>query len=223
MTDVAALWARAARCYRQVELLDDACRCFEQAGAHASAADLHERQQRWAQAALGYAAARRWSAAASCHLRAGQAEAAAECWLQADEPLQAAWALAEHAHRFERASALVLPLAPSSPGEEVLRTLVLARCESGRATTRRSAARHLRSAAGSLSRLGPGPMRERALEWAQAVARSLARPDLAAALHAAAVGCSALHARERWEAWATAALGDATGVPLDEGIDAQTE
>ena len=63
-------------------------------------------------------------------------------------------------------------------------------------------------------------------EWttrAAAIAEILDRPDLSATAHALAATLGLSQARSRWEQWAIARLGDATGVPAPENDGETTD
>jgi hypothetical protein len=217
----AELLRRAANCYLGSDRVDDACRCFEQLGDDARAARLHERRGRWLSAARGYERAGIWTDAARCYERGQLPSAAAECLLKAGDRLQAAWLLAQQAGRWQRAHWLVQEMTSAAPAETLARELVLARCEAAGGHPRAAATR-LRQV---LSRLGElsGPDRQRLETWAFAVAECLHRPDLTASLHAAAVTAGTPGAERRWESWALATLGDATGIPLARSTSATLE
>lgn len=212
------LLARAASCYVRAGWTHEAIRCFERMGRHAEAARLYEQLELWPEAARAYVVAGAWSHAARCFLRAGDPASAAEYLLRAGDDLEAGWILAHRLHRFRRARAVVEPAAAQHPSTEAARELVLARCEAGNGEPR-PAARRVRKVIAQLGDLGPGPGRQRAEEWAAAVADSLGRPDLVARLYAEADRVEMPGAVERWEAWATGALGDASGIPLKEEAD----
>ncbi len=212
----AELMLRAAACYARAGWAPEACRCYERSGHHAEAARLYQARGLWAPAAGAYALASAWRDAARCYLQAGEPGPAAECLLKAGETLEAAWILAEDLHRFQRARVLVRDLETDSATAAATRELVLARCEAGLKEAE-AGARRLRRVIGHLGELDPGPGRERSELRAVAVARGLRRPDLQAQVHAAAENAGIHGAAERWEAWAVATLGDASGVPVDEG------
>lgn len=212
MSEAASLLEKARQCYLAAGWLDDACRLSEQLGDHARAGQLHERQERWEAAAEAYVRAGLWREAARCFERCGRTRDAAECLLKAGEPLAASWLLAETAHRFAHAREIAEQIVPTSPPEELLRTLVVARCEAGTGE-HPAAARRLRRAMADLGRLEGALERRRVEDWAVAVAQSLRRPDLTALVYAAAFAAGNVGAAERWEIWARQSLGDASGVP----------
>jgi hypothetical protein len=212
---------RAANCYLCADRVDDACRCFEQLGDDARAARLHERQGRWLQAARGYERAGIWTDAARCYEHCQLPGEAAECSLKAGDRLQAAWLLAQQAGRWQRARWLVQELTPVAPAEMLALELVLARCEVAGGHPQAAATR-LRQVIRRLGELS-GLDRQRVESWAFAVAECLHRPDLTASLHAVAVTAGTPGAERRWESWALATLGDATGIPLDRSASATLE
>ncbi len=212
----ADLLARAASCYARAGWNREACRCFEQTGQHAEAARLYEIMELWPPAAEAYVLAGAWSSAARCYLRAGEPAPAAEYLLKAGEPLEAGWVLAEHLHRFQRARAVVDDAATPHVSDEAARELVLARCEAG-SRQPGPAAKRLRRVIAGFGELGPGFGRQRIEDRVVAVASTLGRPDLAARLYAAVNAAQVPGAVERWEAWALETLGDATGIPMNEG------
>jgi hypothetical protein len=212
------LLARAASCYVRAGWKHEAVRCFEQTGQQAEAARLYEDLELWPAAASAYVLAGVWSSAARCFLRADDAASAAKYLLQADELLEAGWVLAERLHRFRRARAVVEPVATTHASDEAARQLVLARCDAGDGQSK-PAAKRLGQVIRGFGKLDPGPGRGRVEEWTVAVAASLGRADLVSRLYAVASGAEIPGAVERWEAWAVETLGDATGIPMNEGVD----
>ncbi len=212
------LLACAASCYARAGWNHEACRCYEQTEQHAEAARLYESMELWPAAANAYVLAGAWSSAARCYLRAGDPASAAEYLLKAGELLDAGWVFAERLHRFRRARSVVDPVATEHASDEAARDLVLARCDAGSRQPAR-AAKRLRQVIDNFGELAPGPGRQRVEEWAAAVAASLGRPDLASRLYAAANAAEVPGAIERWEAWALETLGDATGIPMNEGVE----
>lgn len=208
------LFLRAARCYAGSGWLAEAGRCFERAGRPLEAARLYEQRGEWTAAARAYGRAGEWAGAARCHLRAGEPEAAVECLERAGQRIEAAWLLADTLHRFARARALVEPLAPEAVPDVLRRETALARCEAGAGEARAAAVR-LRGAIRRLGEHPAGPGQTDLADWMLAVARSLGRTDLEALVHAAAYRAGAPGAAERWERWALATLGDASGVPVE--------
>jgi hypothetical protein len=215
MSDRQSLLLRAAECYLGAGLRDDACRCLEQAGDFAGAARQYESLGRPEQAAAAYQHGRLWREAARCFLACDRPLDAAQSLQNADDPLGAAWVLADLAQRYDRARALAQTATPAGdrPAQVLAHQLVLARCEAGNGNRRRAAdllAGQLRTLAG----LGPDCEPERLLDWALAIAASLDRADLASDLFAVARQSGAFHDLEqRWETWAMARLGMAEGVP----------
>jgi tetratricopeptide (TPR) repeat protein len=213
MTDRAGLLNRAANCYFSAGYIDDACRCFEQSGNVTQAARLHEQQGRQEEAARLYHAARAWTDAARCYQNCDQTETAADCLEQAGDRLGAAWLLADRMRYQERVRVLLAGIdtvaTTAVPGCE----LVAARCELA-AGYALAAAAHLHRAIAALGARPLNPDRPRLESWAFTLAESLRRPDLIATLHAAAVLAGTQGAERRWERWALATLGDATGIPL---------
>ena len=217
MSTRSELLRRAAHCYLVARWDDDACRCLEDAADHAAAARLHEQARRWGPAARHYALAQDWPGAARCHLKLGRPEEAAEALVRAGDSLRAAWVLAEHAGHYTRALATLVGVAAERPADRLAHDLVVVRCEAGRGEPA-SAAHRLAGAVEGLRSLGHGFDRERVEEWAFAVGRVLRRFDLIALIHAAAVTARVPGAPRRWEEWATATLGDATGVPREDDL-----
>lgn len=216
MSQRVELLRRAANCYLGAELLDAACHCFEQLGDAARAARLHERQQRWEAAARHYELAQAWTDAARCYQQAGLPLAAANCLIQAGDSLAAAWLLADQGQRGTRARTLAQAAPVPTLARQLAQTLVLARCDLAAGQTEAAATR-LQAVVNHLRELVPGPERERVENWAFVLADGMRRPDLAASLHAAAVLAGVPGAERRWECWALATLGDATGIPLATG------
>lgn len=212
MSQAPSLLDKALQCYLAAGWLDDACRVSEQLGDFARAGQLHERQGRSEEAAKAYARAGLWREAARCFERCDRPAEAADCLLKAGENLAASWLLAERAHRFVHALDVAQRLAPASPGEELFRELVVARCEAGTGE-HGAAARRLRAAMAKLKDLESVQERLRCEEWTVAVARNLRRPDLTALAFAAAFQAGNPGAEERWEIWAMETLGDASGIP----------
>ncbi|MCP5419575.1 MAG: hypothetical protein H6970_04275 [Gammaproteobacteria bacterium] len=204
---------RAARCYLQAGLLDEACRCFERLPDARQAALLHERQRRWAQAAAWYERVPAWKEAARNHERCEQYEAAAQCWLQAGERLLAAWTLADRASRISRVRELLSGFEPAGSVQALELRLIRARCLAGE-EERPVAARCLRDVVAGLADLDESAARQRPVDWAVRVAEALRRPDLAALTYATAVQVGISGSSERWTAWARDTLGDVTGIPM---------
>jgi tetratricopeptide (TPR) repeat protein len=208
---------RAAHCYLSADLLDDACRCFEQLEDYARAARLHERQERWEPAARCYERARTWADAARCYLQCALPEEAARCLLKTDNSLDAAWILAEQAHRFERAYDISQAIMPTGLAEALAVKLITARCQAGWQHPEQAVV-ILGDVLRRLAELEANPERQRLETWALTVAEVLQRPDLSATFHAAAVVAGTPGAVRRWEVWALQHLGDATGVPLENAL-----
>ncbi len=217
----AELLRRAANCYLSAARVDDACRCFEQLQEHARAARLHEHQERWLAAARGYEQAGLWQDAARCYERCDWPNEAAACLLQSGERLPAAWLLVDRAQRWRRAHLLAQEITPDSLADRLALELLLARCETAGGHARAAAVR-LQRVIEQFDQLSPGPARQRVEAWAFSVTDHLQRPDLCAALHAATVAAGSPGAARRWESWALATWGDATGVPL-EPIEEDTQ
>lgn len=150
-----ALLRRAVLCYRQAGANDDACRCLEQLGDWSAAAFLHEQARRWLQAARCFEGAAQWPSAARCYQAAHEPEPAARCLIAAGDYLEAGWLLAQEAHRFDRARAVLARVQPHSPADELALALALARCSNRQ--QRGDAGAVLRQAAAALPRLTAGP------------------------------------------------------------------
>jgi hypothetical protein len=211
------LLERAARCYRDAGWTLDACRCYESVGQAVEAARLYESGGFFADAARAFTAAQEFTMAAGCFLRAREPGNAAEAWIAAGNALEAAWVLADLLQRDERARRLVQDLDLASPEDSATRELILARCEAA-AKDPKPAARRLRQVLDRLGELVPGQGRSELELRALAVASALARPDLEVLVHAAATRHGSRGAASRWEAWAMATLGDASGVPLEKEL-----
>lgn len=207
------LLGRATRLYREAKLDGDACRCLERAGDFAAAGWLHRDGHRFAEAAACFERGGQWLPAAQAHETARTFDDAARCYQAAGQPLTAAWLLAHHLGRPERALALVAALPVDDPSTELGRALVRARCRA--ATRPRDAAREIRRvvtalATGTLSASAQGGVIARAL----ALAETINRPDLSAALFAVHPG-----AVSDWAVWASERLGSADGVPAPDPFD----
>ncbi len=213
-TEREALFAKAADCYRRAGYYDGACRCLELFGDFAAAGSLHEQARRWTEGARCYEEAGHWDAAARCHLADGEPVDGARCLVAAGRHLEAGWILAHEAHRFDRARATLARVKPETPEETLARDLAVARCEARK--ERNDAGRAVVRAAAELAALGPGPGRDRIVDWALTIADVLDRPDLAAQLQAAAVEAGLPESVKRWETWALARLGSAEGIPVLE-------
>nr|VFK60933.1 MAG: hypothetical protein BECKTUN1418D_GA0071000_11395 [Candidatus Kentron sp. TUN] len=122
------LLSRAAHCYREAGLDDDACRCLEGADNYYAAATLHEQAERWESAARCFEKTEQWPRAARCYFLARRPMDSARCHLADDNPLTAAWILAHHAHRFEHARAILTEFTPAGYWQELTLMLAEARC-----------------------------------------------------------------------------------------------
>jgi tetratricopeptide (TPR) repeat protein len=222
MPTQAELLSKASRCYLAAGWADEACRCFEVLGNHPAAGRLHEQGRRFELAAFQYELAQDWQGAARCYLSLGQPDRAGDALIKAGDLLHAAWILAEHAHLFERARNVLAGFASEVETQQLAADLVLARCEAGRGAFP-EAARRLARASLRLSELRPAPERGRVEDWALAVGEALARWDLIAQIHAAAVTAGVLGAVARWEAWALKTFNDTTGIPVIEDKDPLAE
>lgn len=204
------LLARAAQCYRSAGLEQDACRCLERAGNFSGAGQIHEQAERWSEAAHCFEQARQWPLAARCFLAAGMPEDGARSQLAAGNHLEAAWAYAHHAHRFEAARAALIGYAATGAEQELALLLAQARC----AVPQKGgvAARLLHQVCARLGELAEGSGRKRVIDWAFALGHEvLDRPDLMIELMCAACGAN-IDIRERWESWARQRLGGTEGM-----------
>lgn len=220
-----SLLLRAASLYLREGQRDAACRCLERAGDHARAAALHDQDGRHQAAAAGYERAEMWSAAARAHAAAAQRDPrhyadAARCHEAAGEIAEAAWLLAHHLGQRERALALLAtmpepetpaPGAPRFSREALLPALIRARCHT--ATRPREAAALIRHITQAIGRRDGFVLDLPLLTRAQALAESLHRPDLTAALFAAISATGHAPLTEAWAAWARERLGSAEAVP----------
>jgi hypothetical protein len=214
---------RAAECYARAGWDEDVCRVYGGLGDDRRAAPYLERLGRWAQAAGCYERVTQWNDAARCHVQAERFDDAADCLLKAGEALQAAWLLADRAHRYRRAEIEVGRAADRTDHDRLAKELILARCEAATGDEERAVGR-LRDVTERLRTLPADAPRGTLLDWGLVVAERLRRPDLTALLFAAAVAAGLHKAEERWEAWALEVLGDATGVPLPpEGLEEAAE
>lgn len=213
MTKPPDLLVRAALCYEQTGDYAQAARCHEEAGHPLKAAELWEQAKDPVRAAECWQRARRPRRAARCLLAAGRYEAAAECFEQAHDLLRAGWTLVTLTRSFATAEQLFAVARTTSAGErlrrELGRNLAVARSYGETGTL-------LTTLAGVPDRLGSlAPARERAETevWAVTAADHVGRPDLGALVFAASYRAGVTGCADRWQRWATSALGDTTGVP----------
>ncbi len=218
MSARAKLLHNAARCYLSASMRNDACRCFELSGDALQAAKIHEEEKRWEKAAPLYRAAHAWREAARCFQRCGMPLDAGQCFLNAKDLTMSAWSFADGARLYDRARSLLRRMNPDQPTGRVMHDIILSRCEAGNGSRAR-AVKLLRATISRFPQLDTAPSRVQAEEWTMVVARHLRRPDLTAAIHAAAHAAGFPDAARRWEAWAMEALGDAAGVPETESED----
>jgi formylglycine-generating enzyme required for sulfatase activity len=207
------LLRKAIQCYFKADMLDDACRCLELLD-NEQTTPLYEQHQSWQQAAEAYQRTERWHKAAHCYLRCEQPVKAGECFLNAEDHFQAAWTFAEHAHLFYRALNLVHSLPMVSELDELIRDVIIARCDVGRRRREEEAGMSLYRMVRRFFELELNPRCHQLEAWAVTVASLMDRPDLIASTYAAAYHVGVPEAEKRWEAWALKRLGDATGVPL---------
>ncbi|MCP4220337.1 MAG: hypothetical protein GY765_37245 [bacterium] len=137
---------------------------------------------------------------------------AAQCLLNIKDYLHAAWLFAEHAGLFNRARSVLREVNPENVVEELTYDVIMARCEKGNGLAS-TAVELLNAVITRFGELDKGPDRRRIEEWTMAVIKHLGRPDLSAAMFAAAYAAGFHEVEQRWEDWALQNLGDAAGVP----------
>ncbi len=213
----------AARCYQQIERLDDACRCFELAGDDAVVGRLHAQGGRHARAVSAFLRAGLWQEAAKSYLQLGQYREAADCLLSTGQTLRAAWIFADGAGEPSRARDLLRISGVATETQALAVAVVEARCDAAHPTRRRSAARRLWEVVEAIESEN-GAIHGRDLrEWSIATAAALHRPDLQARLHAAAFRARVPGALKQWERWALEHHGNAEGLPRENDFVAGEE
>ncbi len=223
MADRIELLQSAARCYQQVERLDDACRCFELAGDAAVAGRLHAQAGRHARAVAAFRRAELWQEAAESHLQLGQYRQAAGCLLRVRQTLRAAWIFADGAGEPSRARELLRTLKVADGTDALAVAVVEARCEAAFPIRRRSAVRRLLEVIEAIES-ETGAVHGRDLrEWSMKTAAAFRRPDLQARLHAAAFSARVPGALKQWERWAFEQYGNAEGLPRESDFAAGEE
>lgn len=212
MSERARLLRKASQCYLNEGLVQDACRCLEAMDDYIKAGKLYEQEGEWLNAARAFEKAAVWSEAARCYQQVEAYENAARCFVQAGDTLQAAWFYAGFVHQFKHARRILQEYPVDTLGEQLLVNSILARCESGEGNIAK-ASQYLDEIIRRFGEVEAMAERGRLETWSLAAAESLHRPDLCAALFAAAYRAGVPMAEQRWEAWALRALGDANGIP----------
>lgn len=223
------LLAQAALCFEQAGLPLKAAGCRERTGELVAAAALFRDGGELARAASCYDRAGHPAEAASCLLALGRPGDAAELWLRAGRPVEAAWVLAIDARRPQEARAVLadrgVPAAPAgTPGGTVSPTAVPGLGEELRSRLAQGVCSALErrpdpliavlhEVGERLPAVAPASDQERLVRWAVQAADHLHRPDLAAAVFAAAYRCRLRGTAARWREWSLAALGGAAGIP----------
>lgn len=209
------LLKRAAFCYAMAQWHGDACRVFEEVGDFKSAAFYHEREERWSLAAQCYSNASDWENAARCFLSAKDPDRAADCYLKAGKKLLAAWLLAHLSKKYINARNIIQDLQKDKSDLIIGNELVIARCEAGQQEAVASAKR-LRRVLINLDNTDQHIQWTNWIEWSQAIAEILQRPDLMIEIHAIAYRLNIPQARENWLRWANKNLGDVVGIPFEK-------
>jgi tetratricopeptide (TPR) repeat protein len=211
----ADLLDQAARCYQRAELHADAGRCYRDAGRMVLAGRAYQDAGDLANAAECLRAGAEFTAAAELYERLDRPEDAALCWERARDPLRAGWVLATRTRRVGRAARLLRGVGDSDPATRLRKELALGVCGARGEGRVEPLERALLRCERDLAEIRAG----RALveEWAVRAADLLGRHDLSARIFAASHRAGTRDAARRWREWAVDTLGDAFGVPADEG------
>jgi hypothetical protein len=204
MVPDSSLLARAAACYLDAELPQDAARCYRAAGAYRTAAELWETLEVFGEAARDYAAA-------------GAHEQAAWVFVHHLGDVPAARAELAAARTADATNAREDPAAeqgrPQDIGPraaELRQRLIAARCDVAEDVARAGTLAVLGEVMTHLEHEAPSLLESGIEQLAVAVAESMNRPDLVALLFAAAVRGGRTRAAGRWDEWSRRVLG----VPL---------